>query len=586
MLVKILKLAVFMVLVFVVPSFSIEWAMFKGNASRSGFYERKVGVPVKGVGPSWRTKLGGPIVSSPAIDKGILYIGSRDSSIYAVDIITGEILWKVKTGGWVDSSPIIYKNRIFVGSRDKYIYAIDKKTGEVISRYPAGLQLSSPVVYQDRALITGLGPPINGLSAFPVEASSIEIVETDWTKPLPQMSYSSPALYKNIAIIGSSNGVVYAKDAATGEAKWQFATQGGIYLSTPAIDGKRAYISPGNFDRNIYMKENVLESESPVKTFAIGGPQGTVPVSYLRKVGRPTLIHPYVMKKIMWLSPADRLIRMKQLNKQGYQLNKVSGLSAIKNGKLETVNWLPMGGMKTSSVSVGPNNMFVIQKHLGYVELSPNQFEYKPYFILSANDKITGKQSWQFHRIRNSEQLGYASSPIVTNYLNGGEVVFFGWGEGKVYALKNGLQQGQTEPEILWEDKLQGHIISTPALSEGNLFFATMDGYIYKYAVKVAPAAGVLDTGVYAYPNPVRKNHQPVSKIYLDLAGSAATVDIVIYNTAERPVVRKTLQTNGAPIEYPWKVRDVANGVYFAKVTISYTVGGKDIKWIKIALLR
>jgi len=256
---------------------------------------------------------------------------------------------------------------------------------------------------------------------------------------------------------------------------------------------------------------------------------------------------------------------------------------------LETVDWTPMGGMKTSSVSVGSHNMYVIQKHLGFVEMTPNQFEYKPYFILSANDKLTGKQSWQFHRIRNSEKLGYASSPIVANYLEGGEVVFFGWGEGKVYALRKSQQQGQAEPEILWEDQIQGHVVSTPALSEGNLFFATMDGYLYNYSVNVAPARGALAEGVYAYPNPVRTNHSPVSKIHIDLGGSAATVNIVIYNTAERPIIRHTKQmgSGDGTYTYPWQVRDVANGVYFAKVIVKYKTGkSEEVKWVKIAILR
>ncbi len=554
-----------------------EWPGFRGNPERTGFYSRAVGVPEKNAEPQWKIKLPGAVISSPAIENGYVYIGARDSSVYCLDAKTGEVIWKVKTGGWVDSSPTIHKDIVYVGSRDGYLYALDKKSGDVINKYPAGLQLSSPAVYNDESVITGLGPPVNGVSSFPLRARSTKIVDTVWSQPLPQMSYSSPALSRNIMVIGASNGKMYGKDASTGENLWDIQTQGGVYLSTPSIDDSVVYFSPGNLDQNIYV--NRLENGEELRKVSIGGPQGSVPSGYLRKTGAgPKYIHPHVFKQLLRLSPEDRQMYMDQLNSEGYKLNKLSA----KGPEEESYKWIPIGGMKTSSVAVGPNNAYVIQKYLGFLETSPNQFDYRPYFILTSVDKSKGKQSWQFHKVLDSERLGYASSPIVSNYLKGGQVVFFGWGEGRVYALHD--DKGKSEPQILWEDKLQGHVISSPALADGQLYFATTEGYVYAYPVAVAANPAALKEGVYAYPNPVRKRATEVN-INFDLSGSTADVSLVVYNTAERPVFRDNFRVNTV-MSYSWKLKGVANGVYFAKVVVDYDSGGSDSKWIKIAVLR
>jgi outer membrane protein assembly factor BamB len=43
--------------------------------------------------------------SSPAIVENLIYVGRRDSYLYALDKDTGKEIWKFKTGGWLFSSP-------------------------------------------------------------------------------------------------------------------------------------------------------------------------------------------------------------------------------------------------------------------------------------------------------------------------------------------------------------------------------------------------------------------------------------------------------------------------------------------------
>jgi len=61
------------------------------------------------------------VVSTPAIANNIVYIGSDDGKIYALETTTGRP-WEYKTGGAVKSSPAIAESMLFIGSDDGKLY--------------------------------------------------------------------------------------------------------------------------------------------------------------------------------------------------------------------------------------------------------------------------------------------------------------------------------------------------------------------------------------------------------------------------------------------------------------------------------
>ncbi|MBK7919598.1 MAG: PQQ-like beta-propeller repeat protein [Chloroflexi bacterium] len=61
--------------------------------------------------------------SSPAIADGIVYFGSWDQNLYAVNGRNGQQTWLFTTGGGV-SSPTIADGVVYVGSDNGALYAI------------------------------------------------------------------------------------------------------------------------------------------------------------------------------------------------------------------------------------------------------------------------------------------------------------------------------------------------------------------------------------------------------------------------------------------------------------------------------
>jgi len=81
-----------------------------------------ISIDERGIG--WVFWAGGTLKSSPALSNGILYIGSEDSLLYAVDATSGQELWHFRTGDKITSSPTLVNGVVYVTSRDGKLYAI------------------------------------------------------------------------------------------------------------------------------------------------------------------------------------------------------------------------------------------------------------------------------------------------------------------------------------------------------------------------------------------------------------------------------------------------------------------------------
>ncbi len=78
----------------------------------------------------WAFQTGSFVHSSPAVVDGVVYVGSKDHNVYALDAQSGKQRWVFPTEGMVDSSPAVVNGMVYVGSNDKNVYAIDVQSGQ------------------------------------------------------------------------------------------------------------------------------------------------------------------------------------------------------------------------------------------------------------------------------------------------------------------------------------------------------------------------------------------------------------------------------------------------------------------------
>jgi outer membrane protein assembly factor BamB len=67
---------------------------------------------------NWNYMTKGDVFSSPAAVDGIVYIGSLDHDVYALNATNGTKVWNYTTGDHVYSSPTVAGGIIYVGSED------------------------------------------------------------------------------------------------------------------------------------------------------------------------------------------------------------------------------------------------------------------------------------------------------------------------------------------------------------------------------------------------------------------------------------------------------------------------------------
>jgi eukaryotic-like serine/threonine-protein kinase len=108
----------------------------------------------------WSYTTGGDISSSPAVANGVVYIGSTDGNMYALNASTGAKLWSYDAGGFVASSPAVANGVVYVGSYaynvnalNASVYALNASAGDKLWSYNTGLDL--PVVI-DPAIVDGV----------------------------------------------------------------------------------------------------------------------------------------------------------------------------------------------------------------------------------------------------------------------------------------------------------------------------------------------------------------------------------------------------------------------------------------------
>ena len=65
--------------------------------------------------------------TSPAVANGVVYFGSNDDNIYALNASTGAKLWSYNTGHQVNSSPAVVNGVLYIGSDDHKVHAFGLK---------------------------------------------------------------------------------------------------------------------------------------------------------------------------------------------------------------------------------------------------------------------------------------------------------------------------------------------------------------------------------------------------------------------------------------------------------------------------
>ena len=208
----------------------------------------------------WKFLTEGKVISSPTVLGDVVYFGSADKYLYAVDIKTGKEKWKFLTEAKVISSPTALDDVVYFGSADKYLYAVDIKTGKEKWKFLTGFDgnnfdkgSSSPTVLGD---VVYFGSADKYLYAVDIKTG-----KEKW-KLKHNGKISAPKIFKEIVYFVSSG--IYAVDAKTGEEKWKVETGKWDNLSPTVSEGIVYFLS---FNMHLYaLNSKTGEEKWKIKT--------------------------------------------------------------------------------------------------------------------------------------------------------------------------------------------------------------------------------------------------------------------------------------------------------------------------------
>ena len=341
----------------VVATLSLEDPDNREGTDDAGVGEPAQGTPGKKI---WESSAQDRIFSSAAISgDGLVYIGSRDNSLYALDANTGDRVWEFATGGAVYSTPAFGPgNVLYFGSGDGNLYALDASTGEVIWESAIGYVFSAPVIGASNQVIVGT---VEG-SLLAVDART---GRKGWEFKTGGSIKSSPTLGPDgLVYIGSADMNLYAVSSLNGKRKWAFTTGGAVESSVATASGLVYF---GSADGNVYALDDHTGEEvwkfdtgTIVSSSPAIGMDGTV---YIGSRNSSLYAFDGITGEIKWSFVSGGAIFASPVIGSGgivYIASRDNNLYALDGATGEKLWEFSAGGPISSSPAIGPDGTIYI----------------------------------------------------------------------------------------------------------------------------------------------------------------------------------------------------------------------------------
>lgn len=229
-------------------SFDVQtfWPEFHRTSTHAGNnpFENVLSLSTVGsLNLDWIFTTGGGIISSPVVDGGVVYFGSEDHNVYAVNATTGTQVWKFATAGEIVFSHAgTALGNVYIGSEDANLYAIKASTGAKVWSYTTPYAVfSGPTILNNVVYFAA------GLNVYALNATTGALI---WKFAISNDGFiNSPAVANGTVYIGAEDSNLYALNATTGAMLWKFAT-GGSIDSPPTVANGVVYV--GSTDNSVY----------------------------------------------------------------------------------------------------------------------------------------------------------------------------------------------------------------------------------------------------------------------------------------------------------------------------------------------
>ena len=211
----------------------------------------------------WRSQINNQIFSNLQVDNGEVYIASSaitqqggpsttDSYAYAFNAKNGTQTWRsAKISDVISGAPAVANGVVYVGSKDTNVYALDAKTGSSLWHYNAGGAIYTSLQVVNGVLYAGVASSVSTVTNNLKINTSVDSTSTSgsiialnvnatsgslrWRHPLDKYIGSPLAVDENVVYVGTNNNFVYALSATGGSQVWSYQIASSVPFNNAPI---------------------------------------------------------------------------------------------------------------------------------------------------------------------------------------------------------------------------------------------------------------------------------------------------------------------------------------------------------------
>lgn len=426
---------------------SSDWPAYMYDAAHSSFNSGETRLSPDNASKLtllWKYKLGDVLAAQPVVKGGVVYEGSWNGFLYALNAQDGALKWKVDLGrttsprctpqsAGITSAAAATDDAVYIGGGDGYLYAFDPQSGAVKWKFRTGDNSEQGGVYNWASPTIYKGNVYYGIAAF-------------CDNPFPR-------------------GEMWALDAATGKVNRQVyfvapGQGGGGLWTSPVVDEKSGALFATTASADFYIPEaysmvrldpgnlSVVDSwQIPIAEQVFDGDWGTTP-SLFTGAGGKLMVGASAKNGFFYAFSADNL-----------RAGPVWSVQISDGGECPQC-----GEGAISSAAYAYDTLFV---GAGYLSLGQYQ---KFGGSIHALDPSTGRIKW----------IHPTTGPVVPAVaIANGLVVVGAYDTVQVLDARSG--------KLLWEYATGAQIYAAPTVAGGVLYVASNDGYLYAFSAGPYP---------------------------------------------------------------------------------------------------
>jgi outer membrane protein assembly factor BamB len=179
----------------------------------------------------WTFKTDDAIEGAVAVKGGVVYAGSMDENLYAVDLASGKRRWKYK-GGPFRAGPAVRGGSVYAGDLDGVLHCVDAAKGTKVWAFEAGAEVGG-INFHDRSILfTSHDEHLYCLSAAGKQL---------WKFKVDGQIYGSPAVAEGKTFLVGCDSKLHVLDVARGK-ELRAVDLGGQTGASAAVRADRLYV--------------------------------------------------------------------------------------------------------------------------------------------------------------------------------------------------------------------------------------------------------------------------------------------------------------------------------------------------------